>query len=57
MTLVANPADAPERRHADDCGAGPVGGNAHSEQEYPELDSIVPRTQTLALAILRTGVD
>jgi glutamate carboxypeptidase len=39
------------------CGVGPVGGNAHTEQEYLELDSIVPRAQTLALAILRTGVD
>ena len=39
------------------CGVGPVGGNAHTAQEYLELDSIVPRAQTLALAILRTGVD
>ena len=39
------------------CGVGPVGGNAHTAQEYLELDSIVPRAQTLALAIMRTGVD
>ena len=39
------------------CGVGPVGGNAHTPQEYLELDSIVPRAQALALAILRTGVD
>ena len=30
------------------CGVGPVGGNAHTAQEYLELDSIVPRAQTLA---------
>jgi glutamate carboxypeptidase len=35
------------------CGVGPVGGNAHTPQEYLELDSIVPRAQALALAILR----
>ena len=36
------------------CGVGPVGGNAHTPQEYLELDSIVPRAQALALAILRS---
>jgi glutamate carboxypeptidase len=35
------------------CGLGPVGGLAHSPEEYLELDSIVPRAQALALAILR----
>jgi glutamate carboxypeptidase len=35
------------------CGVGPVGGLAHTPQEYLELDSIVPRAQALALAILR----
>lgn len=35
------------------CGVGPVGGLAHTPEEYLDLDSIVPRTQTLALAILR----
>ena len=39
------------------CAVGPVGGRAHSEQEYLEIDSIVPRAQALALAILKTGVD
>jgi len=39
------------------CGVGPVGGNAHTALEYLELNSIVPRAQALALAILRTGVD
>lgn len=39
------------------CGVGPVGGNAHTALEYLELDSIVPRAQALALAILRTDVD
>lgn len=35
------------------CSVGPVGGNAHTPQEYLDLDSIVPRAQALALAILR----
>ncbi len=35
------------------CGVGPVGGLAHSPEEYLEIDSIVPRAQALALAILR----
>ncbi|WP_027553326.1 M20 family metallopeptidase [Bradyrhizobium sp. Cp5.3] len=35
------------------CGLGPVGGLAHTPEEYLELDSIVPRAQALALAILR----
>lgn len=39
------------------CSVGPVGGNAHTAQEYLDLDSIVPRAQALALAILRTRVD
>lgn len=34
------------------CATGPVGGNAHSPEEYLEVDSIVPRAQALALAIL-----
>lgn len=36
------------------CGVGPVGGLAHSPEEYLELDSIVPRAQALALAILKS---
>ncbi|MBR0715794.1 M20 family metallopeptidase [Bradyrhizobium liaoningense] len=36
------------------CGVGPVGGLAHTPEEYLEIDSIVPRAQALALAILRS---
>ena len=35
------------------CSTGPVGGNAHTPEEYLEMDSLVPRAQALALAILR----
>jgi glutamate carboxypeptidase len=35
------------------CGVGPVGGKAHSPEEYLELDTIVPRAQAMARAILR----
>lgn len=35
------------------CATGPVGGNAHTPEEYLEIGSLVPRAQTLALAILR----
>jgi glutamate carboxypeptidase len=35
------------------CSTGPVGGNAHTADEYLEVASIVPRAQALALAILR----
>ena len=35
------------------CSTGPVGGNAHTVEEYLEVGSIVPRAQALALAILR----
>ena len=35
------------------CGVGPIGGKAHSPDEYLEVDTIIPRAQTLALAILR----
>jgi glutamate carboxypeptidase len=37
------------------CATGPVGGLAHTEQEYLELDSIVPRAQALALAVMATS--
>lgn len=37
------------------CATGPVGGNAHSPEEYLEVASIVPRAQALALAIARAG--
>jgi glutamate carboxypeptidase len=35
------------------CGVGPVGANAHTPEEYLEVDTLVPRAQALALAILR----
>jgi glutamate carboxypeptidase len=35
------------------CGVGPVGGRAHSPDEYLEIDTLVPRAQALALTILR----
>jgi glutamate carboxypeptidase len=35
------------------CSTGPVGGNAHTAEEYMEIESLVPRAQALALAILR----
>ena len=37
------------------CGVGPIGGRAHSPEEYLEVSSIVPRAQALALAIARLG--
>jgi glutamate carboxypeptidase len=39
------------------CGLGPVGGGAHSPDEYIDLDTIVTRAQALALTILRVGAD
>jgi glutamate carboxypeptidase len=35
------------------CAVGPIGGRAHSPEEYLDVDSIVPRAQALALAIMR----
>jgi glutamate carboxypeptidase len=35
------------------CATGPVGGNAHTPEEYLEINTLVPRAQALALAILR----
>jgi len=37
------------------CGTGPVGGGAHTDEEYIELDTLLTRAQTLAVAILRLG--
>ena len=37
------------------CATGPVGGNAHSPEEYLEVGSIVPRAQALAIAIAESG--
>ena len=35
------------------CAVGPVGGRAHSPDEYLEIETLVPRTKVLALAVLR----
>lgn len=35
------------------CATGPVGGKAHTAEEYLEVASMVPRAQALALAIMR----
>ena len=35
------------------CGVGPIGGRAHSPDEYLEVDTIIPRAQALALAVMR----
>jgi glutamate carboxypeptidase len=35
------------------CGVGPVGGKAHSPEEYLDVASMVPRAQAMARAILR----
>lgn len=35
------------------CGVGPVGANAHTAEEYLEVETLVPRAQAMALAILR----
>lgn len=37
------------------CATGPVGGNAHSPEEYLEISSLVPRAQAMAIAILGAG--
>jgi glutamate carboxypeptidase len=37
------------------CGTGPVGGKAHTPDEYVELDTLVPRAQAAALMIMRLG--
>jgi glutamate carboxypeptidase len=34
------------------CGTGAVGGGAHTPDEYLEVESLVPRAQALAIAIL-----
>ena len=39
------------------CGVGPIGGRAHSPDEYLDVESIVPRAQALALAMMRLASD
>jgi len=38
------------------CAVGPVGGAAHTPEEYLEIDTLVPRAQAMALAIMRMAV-
>ncbi len=35
------------------CAVGPVGGGAHTPEEYLEVETLVPRAQAMALSILR----
>jgi glutamate carboxypeptidase len=37
------------------CAVGPIGSDAHTPHEYLEVNSLVPRAQTLALAVARLG--
>ncbi len=37
------------------CGTGPVGGNAHRDDEWCRIDTMVPRAQALALTILEVA--
>lgn len=37
------------------CGVGPIGGRAHTPDEYLDIETIVPRAQALALAVMRLG--
>ena len=39
------------------CGTGPVGGKAHTPDEYIELPTLVTRAQALALTMLRLPDD
>ena len=39
------------------CAVGPVGGKAHTPEEYLDTASLVPRAQALARAILKLGAD
>jgi len=37
------------------CGTGPVGGNAHRDDEWCRIDTMVPRARALALTILEVA--
>ncbi len=37
------------------CAVGPLGGKAHSPEEFLEIETVVPRAQALALAVMRLG--
>jgi glutamate carboxypeptidase len=39
------------------CGLGPVGGKAHTDEEFCRLDTLLPRTQALAAAICALSKD
>ena len=46
------------RNRANDLGCdatGPVGGNAHTDDEWCRIDTMVPRAQALALTILEVA--
>ena len=38
-------------------GLGPIGGNAHTEEEYLEVDSLIERTELLARVIQRLTIE
>jgi len=37
------------------CAVGPVGGKAHTEDEFLQIDSLVPRAQSCARAVMNQG--
>ncbi|MBV8739282.1 MAG: M20 family metallopeptidase [Alphaproteobacteria bacterium] len=37
------------------CATGPVGGNAHTDDEWCRIDTLVPRAQALALTVLEVA--
>ena len=37
------------------CGLGPVGGKAHTDDEFCRLETLLPRTQALAATICALG--
>lgn len=37
------------------CGTGPVGGGSHTVEEYIEIDTLLTRAQTLAIAVMRVA--
>ncbi len=37
------------------CATGPVGGNAHTDEEWCRIETMVPRAQALALTILEVA--
>ncbi|QJQ94313.1 MULTISPECIES: M20 family metallopeptidase [Halomonadaceae] len=37
------------------CGTGPVGGKMHTDEEFCQLDTLVPRAQALAATLLELG--